>query len=181
ERVDTREFVRVRLGRGWKVDNPAPCHFGARQQGTRRERGHDGGRKLARIPARRLRQPQREVGGELAVLVVAGALDDHRGGSGHLREHAPGELAQGGQQQLLEFLLQEVRDPRVWQARKWSRSAGNIRTADARALQNSSIGSTSSDQRTRRALGRATTCASQVSRNSCRRERSGLSTSSCAW
>jgi len=55
---------------------------------------------------RRLRQPQREVGGELAVLVVAGALDDHRGGRGHLREHAPGELAQGGQQQLLEFLLQ---------------------------------------------------------------------------
>ncbi len=131
ERMDTREFARVRLGRQVEVDESGPCHLDAREQGARRERGHDGGRKLARIPARRLCQAQREVGGELAVLVVAGALDDHRGGGGHLREHAPGELAQRGQQQLLEFLLQEVRDPRVWQARKCTRSAAA--TADRRS------------------------------------------------
>src|SRR5207302_10078145 len=35
---------------------------------------------------------------------VAGALDDHRGSCGNLGEHAPGELGEGGQQQLLASL-----------------------------------------------------------------------------
>jgi len=94
ERVDTRELARVRLGRQVKVDESRTCHLGARQQGTRRQCRHDCGRQLARVAACRLGQPQREVGGELAVLGVAGALDHHRGRCGHLGEHAPGELAE---------------------------------------------------------------------------------------
>jgi len=104
--VDERELARVGRGGQVEVDESGARHLGARQQGTRRERRHDGGRQLARVAACRLREAQREVGGELAVLAVAGALDHHRGRCGHLREHAPGELGQGGQQQLLEFLLQ---------------------------------------------------------------------------
>jgi len=56
-----------------------------------------------------------------------------------------------------------------------------LRSRPEPRVQNSSIGSTSSDQRTARALLSCSTCASQVSRNSCRRARSALSTSSCAW
>ena len=45
-----------------------------------------------------------------SVLRVAGALERHRRGGGHVGHDRAGELAERGPQQLLEFLLQEV-DP----------------------------------------------------------------------
>src|SRR5689334_24821039 len=52
--------------------------------------------------ARRLRQAHRHVGGEIAMLGIAGTLDDDRGGGRHLEQNAAGEIGEGGEQQLLE-------------------------------------------------------------------------------
>ena len=75
EREDARQLLLVRLRREMEVDEAGPGDLGPLDQLARRQRVEDRLRQLPRVAARRLRQLQRNVRGEVAVRGVARALD----------------------------------------------------------------------------------------------------------
>ena len=90
---------RVRRGRQEEIDEAGAGDLGPIDEGARGQGGHDGLRELPRIAARRFGMTQCNVGGEVAMLRVAGALDGDR-------RVVQRELAQGFAKKLLELLLQ---------------------------------------------------------------------------
>ena len=103
-RVDARQLARVRLRAQVEIDEARAGDFGARHQRARRQCRDDRSGQLARLAPGLLRQPQRHVAGEVAMLRIAGALHHHRVGGGHLRQVAAAQARQRRQQQLLEVL-----------------------------------------------------------------------------
>jgi len=90
--VDGGELARVGLGGQVEIDEAGAGDLGARHERTRRQRRDDRLGERARVLPGALGQAQRDVGGELSVGRLAGALERHRLRRRHLGQEAAGEL-----------------------------------------------------------------------------------------
>src|SRR3982074_2225291 len=99
---------------GKKEFEEAPArHFRAGDQFVWRQRGENRLGQLTRVAACGFCEAQRNVRGEVAMLGITRPLDADCGGVRWLREGARRQSTQGGQQELLELLLQGILPVRV--------------------------------------------------------------------
>jgi hypothetical protein len=141
-----------------KVDESRPGDLRLVDQLARRQRVEDRLRELPRVAARRLGELQRDVGGEIAVRGVAGALDVDDGSDDVGGQDVGGQGGERGLDELFDAVFH----------------------ADESISYPKSIASTSMDQRTRRASGSVSSAGNHVLMNFCSGECVAAWSSTCA-
>ena len=71
-----------------EIDEPRACDFSAGHERALRQRGNDGLREFARILARGLREAHGDIAGEVAMFLVARALDHDLGRIDRIAQNA---------------------------------------------------------------------------------------------
>ena len=149
-----------------EVDEAGPGDLGPLDQLARGQRAEDRLRQLPRVAARRFRQLQRDVRGEIAVRGVARALDVDDGAD----DVGGQDVGRQGGERGLDELFDAIFHEQTGADECWS----------AVATYDRSSASTSMDQRTRRASGSISSAGSQVLMNFCNGECVAACRSNCA-
>ena len=105
ELVYAQHLACIAILRQMQIDEPGTGDFGAADQSVGGQCRDDGCSEFARVTPRGLGKAHRHVGGEIAMLRIAGTFDGDRGDVDGTGQHRPLEGAHGGLQKFTQLVF----------------------------------------------------------------------------